>query len=80
MTILNRIFLGSSIAIAVLDVALATQASSPGLFIVGLVLSLIAVALTLRQRQTDVRAETAHAESAASSVSSSSTSQRVIST
>jgi hypothetical protein len=49
MTVLNRVFLGTAIAIVVLDTALATLASSPGLFIFGSVLALFAVGLVLRE-------------------------------
>jgi MYXO-CTERM domain-containing protein len=51
MSTLNRFFLVSAFAIAVADVALATKASSPGMFIGSLVLALLAAALVLRQRR-----------------------------
>jgi MYXO-CTERM domain-containing protein len=52
MTVFNRIFLISAFVIAVADVALATETSSPGMFIGSLALALLAAALVLRQRRT----------------------------
>ena len=51
MSVLNRLFLLSAFAITVADVALATETSSPGLFIGSLGLALLAAALVLRQRR-----------------------------
>lgn len=55
MTVLNRTFLISAFVIAVADVALATETSSPAMFIGSLALALLVAALVLRQRRTAFR-------------------------